>query len=67
MLRDVGDSIGRRNEIWVFICDLVLVILGDDSDGRRLDCLGIRRLTIVYIIGVLYQLVDAVRGCRAWR
>ena len=53
MFRDVGDSIGRRNEIWVFICDLVLVVIGDDGGERRLDCLGIRRTPVVFISGIL--------------
>ena len=37
VFRDVGDAIGRRNEIWVFIRDLVSVMLGDDGNERRLD------------------------------
>ena len=67
MFRDVGDSIGWRNESRVFIGDLVAVVLGDDSDGGRLDCSGIRSTPVVFISGILNRLVDAVRGCRAWR
>ena len=53
MFRDVGDSIGRRNEKWVFVCDIVTVILGDGDNSGRLDCLGISCVPVVFISGVL--------------
>ena len=63
----MGDSIGRRDEIRVFIGDLVSVVLGDDSDGGRLDCSGIRSAPVVFIRTILNGLVDAVRGWWARR
>ena len=49
----MGDSIARKNEKWIFVCDIVTVILGDGSDGGRLHCSGISCAPVIFISGVL--------------
>ena len=50
---DVGDSINRRNEQWVYVCGIAVVIFGDDGNGGRLNCLGISCAPVVLISCIL--------------
>ena len=58
---DVGDSISRRNEIGVFFCDLVAVILGDGcGDDGRLDCASVGHVPVVFVSSILGRLVNPI-------
>ena len=53
VLGDVRDSIGMRNDIRVFVCDLVVVILCDDGDGGRLHCASICHAPVVFVSSII--------------
>ena len=62
VLGDVGDSISRRNERGVFVCDLVLVIRHDGGNVGRLDCMIIGTAPVVFVGSILDGLVNPAQG-----
>ena len=67
---DVGDAIIRRNEIWVLVLDIAVVVLrgGDGGDSGRLDCTSVACAQVVFVsnLGWTYQSHLRMQGGGGW-